>query len=125
MKISEVLIGLIAVLSLVFSIVAINVGKDASTLGGTTNYDTLDVTDGYLVDGVTRISGSGGATFPSLTVTTSDSATSTAEFGCIETTATSTASPVKLVLGKVGSSATTTLYNTSSGAVYWAYGNCP
>lgn len=124
MKISETLIGLIAVLSLVFSIVAINVGKN-TTLGGTTNYDTVDVTDGYLVDGTTRISGTGSATLAGLTVTTTNSATSTSEFGCIETTATSTASPVKLVLGKVGSSATTTLYDTSSGAVYWAYGNCP
>jgi len=125
MKISETLIGLIAVLSMVFSIVAINVGKDVATLGGTTNFDTLDVTDGYLVDGTTRISGTGSATLAGLTVTTTDAATSTSEFGCIETTATSTATPVKLVLGKVGSSATTTLYNTSSGAVYWAYGNCP
>lgn len=60
-----------------------------------------------------------------LTITSSNTATSTASVGCVQTSATSTATPVKLVLGKVGSSATTTLYNTSSGAVYWAYGNCP
>lgn len=124
MKIIQIVATGLALLALVFSIVAIN-EKNVAPLAGVTNYDAVDVTDGYYVDGTARISGTGVATFPSLTVTTTDSATSTSEFGCIETTATSTASPVKLVLGKVGSSATTTLYNTSSGAVYWAYGNCP
>lgn len=124
MKISTVLTGGIALLALIFSIVAINVNPTAN-LGGTTNYDAVDVTDGYYVDGVARISGTGTATLGGLTVTTTNSATSTSEFGCIETTATSTLTPIKIVLGKVGSSATTTFYDTSSGAVYWAYGNCP
>lgn len=59
-----------------------------------------------------------------LDVTTSNTATSTVKTGCIQTTATSTLTPVKLVLGNVGSAATSTLYNTSSGAVYWAFGTC-
>ena len=57
-------------------------------------------------------------------ITSANTATSSVTVGCIDGYATSTATAVKFVLGKVGSSATSTLYNTSSGAVYWAYGSC-
>ena len=39
-------------------------------LGGTTNYDALDVTDGYYVDGTARIDGSGIGQFATLNATT-------------------------------------------------------
>ena len=48
-----------------------------------------------------------------LTITTSNTATSTLEVGCIQTYATSTATAVRL-------SATTT-----PGIAYWSYGSCP
>jgi hypothetical protein len=35
----------------------------SSILGGTTNFDTLDVSDGYQVDGTSVINGSGAAVF--------------------------------------------------------------
>lgn len=75
----------------------------------------------------TNLVASGDATIGGdLTVTTSNSATSTVYAGCYQLTASSTASPVKLVLGKVNSTATTTLYgDTSIAAVYAAYGTCP
>lgn len=48
-----------------------------------------------------------------LVVTTADTATSSVQVGCIQTTATSTATPIKL-------QATTT-----PGTAYWSYGKCP
>lgn len=65
MKTPQILIGIVAALALMFSIVAINrdasvvVKEVAQNLAGVTNYDTLDVSDGYKVDGTTIIDGSG------------------------------------------------------------------
>lgn len=59
-----------------------------------------------------------------LTITTSNAATSTTSLGCIQTTATSTATPIRFVIGSSG--ATTTFQGTnSSGVVAWQYGTCP
>jgi hypothetical protein len=59
MKISEALIGLIAVLSMVFSIVAVN--QDAQTivsnLGGVTNYDSLTLSEDLIVGDDATITG--------------------------------------------------------------------
>ena len=81
--INTLLIGAVVVLVLV--------GGNQSRLlaGGTTNYDALDVTDGYMVDGVTVINGSG-AFVGSITTT----ALATFEAGQLSsaTTATSSAS---------------------------------
>lgn len=137
MKISQALIGLVAVLALVFSIVAINV--ENGNLAGTSNFDALDVTDGYKVDGITVIDGSGNVDAPitssgdgsfaggTLDVTTANTATSTIKVGCIQYQAgSSTATAIKLTLGITDSTATTTFYGgTSKGAVYWEYGTCP
>lgn len=55
----------------------------------------------------------------------SNTATSSIIVGCYQTYATSTATPVKVVLGN-NTLATTTYANlTSVGGVYWAYGTCP
>jgi hypothetical protein len=43
----------------------------ATGFGGTTNYDALDVTDGYYVDGTVRIDGSGYGQFSSAFASTS------------------------------------------------------
>lgn len=59
-----------------------------------------------------------------LTQTTSNTATSTASVGCIQTTATSTATPIRLVIG-TSIVATTTPAGNSVGSVGWQYGKCP
>lgn len=61
-----------------------------------------------------------------LTLTTTNAATSTLVVGCIQTYATSTASPIKLTIGSSG--ATTTFAGVgsiSSGVVTWNFGSCP
>lgn len=87
-----------------------NSAKDVSTTGGL--YGATLTTTGASVFGST------------VTVTTSNSATSTVSLGCIQTTATSTATPVRLV---IGSSGATTSYQGSvaTGVVGWQYGSCP
>lgn len=56
--------------------------------------------------------------------TTTDAATTTFAGGCIQTTATSTATPIKFIFNASGTS--TTLNGlTPNGVVLWAYGNCP
>lgn len=45
-------------------------GGGKTQLGGTTNFDALDVTDGYMVDGTNRIDGSGVGQFATLNATT-------------------------------------------------------
>jgi hypothetical protein len=60
-----------------------------------------------------------------VTVTTTDAATSTVVLGCIQTYATSTATPVRFVLSSAGT--TTATYNGTlgRGGVSWQYGTCP
>ena len=61
-----------------------------------------------------------------LTVTTTNAATSTASFGCIQTTATSTATAISLTFNAVSTS-TTNMTNSqaANGFVQWKYGSCP
>ena len=49
-------------------------GNQSAMLGGATNYDSIDVTDGYLVDGTTVIDGSGNVV-GSITIDESDTFT--------------------------------------------------
>lgn len=80
--------------------------------GDITTGDDLTVTDDATISG------------GSLTVTTTNTATSTVSLGCIQTTATSTVTPVRFVIGSSG--ATTTHQGTNSvGVVAWQYGTCP
>lgn len=62
-------------------------GGGNQSLGGTTNYDQLDVTDGYYVDGTARIDGSGIGQF--VTVNATNHLASSTNIGT-DTTATST-----------------------------------
>lgn len=82
--------------------------------GDITTGDDLTVTDDATV--------SGGV----LNVTTTNLATSTATIGCVQTYATSTASPIRLGFDL---SATTTAKNqygtTVGGFVSWGFGSCP
>lgn len=80
--------------------------------GDITTGDDLTVTDDVTVSG------------GSMTITTTNSATSTLSLGCIQTTATSTLTPVRFVIGSSG--ATTTHQGSNSvGVVGWQYGTCP
>ena len=60
-----------------------------------------------------------------IVVTTSNTATSSIEVGCIQMTATSTANPVRLVMGSSILGTTTYQGSVSQGAVVWQYGTCP
>lgn len=67
-----------------------------------------------------RITANGG-----VTVTTSNTATSTTSVGCIQTTATSTATPIRFVIGSV-QAATSTFQGTNANFTVLAqYGTCP
>lgn len=80
----------------------------------------------YKVSGTTVISSSRLATFLGLTVTTTNSATSTSALGCIQTVATSTATPIALVFSTVATSSTNVANGqTPNGFVLWKYGSCP
>lgn len=117
--IKNIIIGVISVIVAVISSLAL-VGNNQPKLSGTTNFDTLDVSDGYQVDGTTRIDGSGNLTAVegsfsggTVTVTTSNTATSTLIAGCFQFYATSTATAHKFQA------------STTPGAMYSNYGTCP
>lgn len=60
-----------------------------------------------------------------LIVTTTNSATSTAQVGCIQTTATSTASPIKLVPVAISTTTTTFGHGTAGFLFVGVFGTCP
>ena len=60
-----------------------------------------------------------------LIVTTTNSATSTAQVGCIQTTATSTASPIKLVPVAISTTTTTFGHGTVGFLFVGVFGTCP
>lgn len=106
-------------------------------LGGSTSYDethqvgdvrqgladTLMMQNGELVG---PIDTAHDATFGGdLTITTSNAATSTASVGCIQTTATSTATPIRLTIGSTPQATTTFKGTTSNFFVLAQYGTCP
>lgn len=59
-----------------------------------------------------------------LIVTTTNSATSTLQIGCIQTVATSTATPVRLMLSSIATSSVG-YGETTTALVGWRYGTCP
>ncbi len=61
----------------------------------------------------------------SVTQTTTNTATSTLSVGCVQMTATSTATPVKLVITNISTTTTAFSSITSGLAVIAAFGNCP
>lgn len=56
---------------------------------------------------------------------TSNTATTSAKLGCIQTTATSTATPVRLVIGSTQAASTTFQGTNSNFTVLAQYGTCP
>jgi len=60
-----------------------------------------------------------------VTLSTSNTATSTLQVGCIQTTATSTATPVSITFATAQIATTTSSGTESDGMVAWRYGSCP
>lgn len=111
------------VLAVVFGVLVGTLVADAVTTistnivtGGTL---TVDLTSTFTGD----VTMSGGDN--ALIITTSNSATSTLDVGCIQTTATSTDTPVRFVLSSAGTTTATYGAGTASGGVSWQYGTCP
>lgn len=108
--------------------------------GSTTCFTTLGALTSFQDDGTAQFNGA--ATFAStvtfsgaitnaatsttknIVVTTSNTATSSIQVGCIQTTATSTATPVHFSL-TVSQTASTTFDGTGQGNVMWQFGKCP
>jgi hypothetical protein len=104
----KIIIGAI-IGAIIVSVVALVVGKQSVSLGadGDTNLTNLVLEGDLTVDDDATISGR------SLVVTTTNTSTSTVQFGCWQTYATSTASPVKIQA-------------TTTGAVMVpVFGTCP
>ena len=110
--------------------IALVVGKQSVPLGGSTQ-SYWDAVGGFRVNGTEIISSSRAASFTTgtfsgdLTVTTANTATSSVEVGCLQTTATSTATPVRFVLSSTGTTTATFGAGTANGGVSWQYGTCP
>ncbi len=96
---------------------------------GTAQVDGAFITNGVVTNGG-AVSFTSDATFNggdgAIVVTTTNTATSSIEVGCVQMTATSTASPIKLVFSIT---ATTTEAGpngtTANGYALWKYGTCP
>lgn len=145
------LIGAIAIVALVVSIVSWS--HSAQSLGAVTtaagpnieNYiPTIMYNNGYVsakdISTTANLNAAaatfsstlqvtGATTFSStFTQTNTNAATSTASLGCIQTTATSTLTPVKLTIigaGLPAGTATSSFGATGSGLVAWSFGVCP
>lgn len=121
--------------------IALVVGKQSVLLSGDTNFDSIDVTDGYKVDSTTVIDGSGNVDAPittttitttatstlgaNLVVTQSNTATSSVQVQCVQATATSTETPIRLTFGTIATSSPSYEGGNSQGHVLWVYGKCP
>ncbi len=106
------------------------VSTDAEMLGAGTRFP-----NGISADRTSPIAGqvrgttlltTGASTFGGTgTFTTTNTATSTVVVGCIQTTATSTASPVRLVFSSIATSSPTFNPSNTIGLVGWQFGTCP
>ena len=98
----------IAVIAIVIAIISASSHSTTVTkLGGTTNYDALELSQGLTVGGHAVLNGG------TLTVTTANTATSTVIAGCYQFYATSTATALKFQA------------STTPGIMYSQYGTCP
>lgn len=106
-KIITWVIGVVAILALVISIGNSVGGNQSVSLGGITNYDSLTLGEDLIVGGTSTFNGG------TVTVTTSNTATSTVIAGCYQFYATSTATAQKFQA------------STTPGIMYSSYGSCP
>lgn len=89
--------------------------SSANIDGAVTLGSTLSVAGNVTVTGASK----------TLNITTANTATSTVIVGCVQTYATSTATPISMVFNSI--STTTTMLNgqSNNGFVLWTYGSCP
>jgi hypothetical protein len=90
-----------------------------SPVAGELRGDDLSLDDDAVITDDLTVNGS------SFTLTTSNSATSTAIVGCIQMYATSTATAVRLTFAPSGNSTTTSQGAVSAGLVAYQFGSCP
>lgn len=90
--------------------------QDIAALGATTARTTI--TNPWTFSATTTMS-------KPLILTTTNSATSTTQVGCIQMTATSTASPIKLVPVATATTTTTFGYGTTGFIMVGVFGTCP
>jgi len=99
----------ITVVAFVVAVLALILAVSTPKLGGTTNYDALDVTDGYSVDGTTVIDGSGNVD----ATITSDTGTFSSTLG-VTGALTGTSASFSTTLGVVGETQLSTLIQGGS-----------
>jgi hypothetical protein len=129
-------VAVVAGLLGVLAFLGVHLGSNASfgsiTPVAQTAYNTIWYVNGlfggsaqqFAVDASGNVTAGNLTMGKTLTLTTSNTATSTATIGCVNTYATSTATAVKFTLSSA-LSATTTFSGTSAGYVTWSYGSCP
>ena len=129
--IKNIITGVIAVILAVVISLAL-VGNNQPNLKGTTNYDDIDVSDGYAVDGTTVIDGSGNVDAPitsttgtfssTLSATATTTLSDTVNFNnggiCINFYATSTATRLHIT------ASTTATIEGVDGVMMMEYGAC-
>ena len=129
--IKNIITGVIAVILAVVASLAL-VGNNQPNLKGTTNYDDIDVSDGYAVDGTTVIDGSGNVDAPitsttgtfssTLSATATTTLSDTVNFNnggiCINFYATSTATRLHIT------ASTTATIEGVDGVMMMEYGAC-
>lgn len=125
-----------AVIAVIISCVAF-FGSGTKALFGSATYCTdgytcvtnLETQGNQIVDGSTTLNGgmtlTGTSTSGNLVIPTSNTATSSMQVGCIQTTATSTATPVHLAFTISQTATTTTTGTAGVGFVVLLYGKCP
>ena len=95
--------------------------------GGYNSAKDIETSANFEVGGTSTLTGdvtlSGGDN--ALVVTTTNAATSTIDFGCLQTTATSTLTPIRFVISSAGTSTATYGAGSANGGVSWQYGTCP
>ena len=129
--IKNIITGVISVILAVVISLAL-VGNNQPNLKGTTNYDDIDVSDGYAVDGTTVIDGSGNVDAPitsttgtfssTLSATATTTLSDTVNFNnggiCINFYATSTATRLHIT------ASTTATIEGVDGVMMMEYGAC-
>ena len=119
----EKILKYVGVVALVVAIIALLMPSSSVSLGNKTA-SFWDAVQGYKVNRTTIVTSGRAATFTGLTL--SDSATTSAVIGCVQTTATSSGTTIKLMFN--ASYVGTTTVNgdtTAAGSVFWDYGTCP
>lgn len=125
------------VIAILIASVALGVAMNKSrVLGGVTEWQKKSFMEGFFAGNSRQLEVQNDGDFSTqgditiggglLTVTTSNSATSTAIIGCTQTYATSTATAISIVYNSIGTSSTNMLNGqTANGHVFWRYGSCP